>query len=195
MEHYAQVPSEAHRAEYRQAMQRVEEQKSAEPATRVLSPTEFLARRTKAAFKRWQHDLGKGKIDRADRNDDERSRRCVDHFPEYFAGLRLSSHSFAMCSPVMTMPPLVTVLSVNTLSIGAIFFRASGETGFGTSLGTRFFICGLAPRQPAIIANCRITANCDSNVGVNAHNARRGARLTYLGGTFQASVVVKTECL
>jgi hypothetical protein len=51
MEYYAQVSSEAHRADYRQAMQRAEEQKSREPATRVISPAELLARQTKIAVK------------------------------------------------------------------------------------------------------------------------------------------------
>jgi hypothetical protein len=38
------------------------------------------------------------------------------------------------------MPPLVTVLSVNTLSIGTDFFGVSGEALFGAPLETRFFI-------------------------------------------------------
>ena len=38
----------------------------------------------------------------------------------HFAGLPLSSHSFATCSPLMMMPPLVTVLSAKILSIRAV---------------------------------------------------------------------------
>jgi hypothetical protein len=41
----------------------------------------------------------KSKNERADRNDDERSPRCVDHSSEDFAGLWLASHIFATCSP------------------------------------------------------------------------------------------------
>ncbi|MGC1226254.1 MAG: site-specific integrase [Candidatus Sulfotelmatobacter sp.] len=52
MEYYAKVSSEAHRGEYHQAMRRAEEQKATEPATRVLSPAELLARRTKSVVKK-----------------------------------------------------------------------------------------------------------------------------------------------
>jgi hypothetical protein len=44
--------------------------------------------------------------------------------------------------PVITMPPLVTVLSVNTLLIGTVFFGVAGGALFGVPLGTRFFIWG-----------------------------------------------------
>jgi len=63
----------------------------------------------------------------------------------YFPALRLASHIVATCSPLMMMLPLFTVLSPNTLSIGTVFFVISGEALVGSSLGTRFFIWGLAP--------------------------------------------------